>query len=305
MKALVLINEKSGAVQSVGVGAIRQIAEGAQGKISDLEVEVTHGEAEALIKAAERREEFDLIAAAGGDGTQAAIASVLMGSRTAQLPLPCGTMNMLCRDLGLSLDIEEALLQGLRGERQQIDVGVANERVFLNNIVFGAYAEMAEAREELRDAETLEDVSFGLVAGANALFHADAMTFNLKFDGKHRTIKTNTIAVSNNAISGADNLTPSRAQLDAGELFVYLTGAQHGGDFASILAEFAAGAAKESNEIEIQACAYCDIDADGKTFSYSIDGDPVEASEAVTMQIKPSALTVQKPKVKTASSNAR
>lgn len=295
MKALVLINEKSGAVQSIGVERIASMAQSMREHFSGLEIDVVHGEAEALIAAARNCGDIEVIAAAGGDGTQAAIAGALIGCETAQLPLPCGTMNMLCRDLGIPLDIEEALRAGLGGVRDEIDVGLVNGQVFLNNVVFGAFAELAEAREELRDADTLDDISHSLVAGATALFHADPLKFRLTLDHQHTELETNTVMVSNNAISGAENLAPKRDRLDAGKLFVYLTTASHGGDFAAILADFVGGNAENSDDIEMRTCRHCSIGAIGHGFSYSIDGDPVETDDCVTMEIRPRALNVMRP----------
>ena len=295
MKALVLINEKSGAVQTVGVNAIRDMAENAKKAVADLETEIVHGEFSVLVEAAARHREFDVIAAAGGDGTQAAIAGALVGSETALLPLPCGTVNMLCRDLGAPLDIEAALLAGLRGAPTPIDVGRIGDRVFLNNIVFGAYAQLAEAREELRDAESLDDVSFSVVSAADALLHADAVSFRAVIDGEAVDVKTNTIVVSNNEITHAEQLIPLRRNLDAGKLFIYLTRAKDGAQFASLLADFARGGAKNSDDIRLRSAASCTVDANGASFSYSVDGDPVETSDSIVMTIKPKALLVMKP----------
>lgn len=294
MKVLLVINEKSGAVKDLGVDAIRAHGRAARDVVKDLEIEIVHGEAEALIEAARQADAFDVVAAAGGDGTQAAIAGALKGSQTALLPLPCGTMNMLCRDLGMPHDIEEALRVGLTGERAQVDVGVVGDRTFLNNIVFGAYAEIAEAREELRDAKTLDDVSFGLVGAAQALFHADPLQFSVTLDGEAETLRTNTIMVSNNAISGAENMVPHREALNAGKLAVYLTDARHGGDFAALIADFASGGADEAAGVSLRCVARCVIDADADRFAYSIDGDPMETDGAVEMRIEPSALTVMR-----------
>ncbi|MEM8771228.1 MAG: diacylglycerol kinase family protein [Pseudomonadota bacterium] len=296
MKALALINEKSGAVQRIGADAIRRHVEAAQSTVTDLSVETVAGEHAVLMKALQRKDEFDVVVSAGGDGTQAAVAGALLGSETALLPLPCGTMNMLCHDLGIPQDIEAALRAGLSGEVDAIDAGVIGDRVFLNNVVVGAYAEMAEAREELRDAETLDEVSYGLVAGANALFHAEPMAFHLEIDDAATKLETNTIAISNNAVSGADTLRPYRDRLDEGDLYLYLTKARHGGDFASFLADFAAGSAESSSEISVRQCKRCVVHADGKRFSYSVDGDPLETDAPIHLEIKPRALKIYRPR---------
>ena len=295
MKALVLINQKSGGVQKTGANAIADIATRTATKLGDIDLEIVEGEINVLLDAIEKHPSFDVVAAAGGDGTQAAAAAALAGGDAALLPLPCGTINLLCRDLGIPLDIEEAIRIGFCSGVSKIDVGVVGDRVFLNNVVFGTYSELAEAREELRDATTLDDVSFGVVSAANAIFQADAERFEVSVDDKTLEIDTNTIVVSNNEISHAEMLVPHRRCLDAGNLVIYLARAQDGADFARLLAAFARGEAAELDDLKILRGRRCRIHSGGAQFSYSIDGDPVVTEERVTLELRPRALRVMTP----------
>lgn len=93
----------------------------------------------------------DLVLASGGDGTVTACASGLIGSGIPLGVLPCGTGNLLARNLGLPLDLEEALAVALTGGVRLLDVGVANGRAFLVMAGLGFDAEMlADASEELK-----------------------------------------------------------------------------------------------------------------------------------------------------------
>ncbi|MEO1251262.1 MAG: diacylglycerol kinase family protein [Pseudomonadota bacterium] len=299
MKILLAINEKSGAVQRLGADAIeamaRRVAAAAGATLN-----VVRGDADRLIGAAEAARDMDAVATAGGDGTQAAIAGVLMGAEAPLLPLPCGTLNLLCRDLSMPLDIEDAFRTSLQGAIAEIDVGVVTasgspDRVFLNNVVFGAYGELAEAREELRDAETIAETTAGVAAAARSVLNADPLTFTVRLDGQAQSIDTNTIVVSNNAITHSNGLVPQREALASGKLAVYLTQAADGGDFAVLLADFLAGRAAKSNAIHLRNARRCAIHARGKTFSYTVDGDPLESVKEVTLALKPRALKVLRP----------
>lgn len=292
MKALLLINEKSGAVLDNGPDAIIDAARSATAGNDDLNLEIVSGGFKALCEAAQKTKDADAVLCAGGDGTQAAIASVLLNSDTALLPLPCGTMNLLCRDLGLPLDIKEAVAAGLAAPVKSIDAGRVGERLFLNNIVFGAYAALADAREDLREVESFDDVSFGVVEAAHALMNADPVDFTVIVDGKKMKQKTNTIVVSNNAVAGAEKLIPYRDRLDAGRLFVYLSDAGNGGEFAALLADFIRGDVEASERISVEMCRNCRISSNTDSFSYTVDGDPVETSEPVDMEIAAGALRV-------------
>lgn len=296
MKALLVINARSGTVERAGVDAIKKVVARVFEERADASLVMKVSQCEELVDAVNKaKNDFDAVICAGGDGTQAAIAGVLLNTQTALLPLPCGTVNELCRDLGIPLKIEEALRHALDGPTAKIDVGSIGGRVFLNNIVFGAYAELAEAREELREATTLDDLSFSLVEAADALVHAAPIRFRITMDGDAAVLKTNTVVVSNNAISSAENLIPHRDRLDEGRLYVYLVEARDGRDFAALLAAFARGEAKDSERIKVRTCKRCRISSSEETFSYTIDGDPVETEEPVDIAIAPAALKVFAP----------
>jgi diacylglycerol kinase family enzyme len=93
----------------------------------------------------------DLVLASGGDGTITAVASGVAGSGIALGVLPCGTGNLLARNLGVPLGADEALAVALTGAEQLVDVGIANGRQFMVMAGLGFDAEMlAGTGEELK-----------------------------------------------------------------------------------------------------------------------------------------------------------
>ncbi|MFE9560148.1 diacylglycerol kinase family protein [Streptomyces sp. NPDC006487] len=64
-----------------------------------------------------------LVVVCGGDGTLRACAEILAGTRIPLAVAPCGTGNLLARNLGLSTDPAAALAESLSGESFGIDVG--------------------------------------------------------------------------------------------------------------------------------------------------------------------------------------
>lgn len=92
---------------------------------------------------------FDLIVAAGGDGTQAAVAGELAGTDAVMGVIPGGTFNYFARDLGVGDTPEEALETLLSGRPAPVHIGEINGHVFLNNVSFGAYPDILKQREDI------------------------------------------------------------------------------------------------------------------------------------------------------------
>jgi YegS/Rv2252/BmrU family lipid kinase len=105
--------------------------------------ETGRGLAEAALAA-----QVDLVLASGGDGTVTACAEGLAGSGVPLGVLPAGTGNLLARNLGLPLSLEEALAVGLGGTDRRLDVGTANGRVFVAMAGLGFDAELLDSTGE-------------------------------------------------------------------------------------------------------------------------------------------------------------
>lgn len=91
---------------------------------------------------------FDIIVAAGGDGTIVSVAQAMLGEKAAMGVLPLGTFNYFARGLGLPEDPAEAARAVLEGETQPLSVGEVNGQVFLNNASIGLYPYILQQRED-------------------------------------------------------------------------------------------------------------------------------------------------------------
>jgi diacylglycerol kinase (ATP) len=69
------------------------------------------------------RSGVNLVLAGGGDGTITACVGGVAGSRIPLGVLPCGTGNLLARNLALPLSLDEALTVALTGSDRRLDVG--------------------------------------------------------------------------------------------------------------------------------------------------------------------------------------
>ena len=88
---------------------------------------------------------------AGGDGSLALVAQVALERDAAFVCIPFGTRNHFARDLGLDRDDPIGALRAFSAETdRRIDVGRADERLFLNNVSLGLYARLVHRREAHR-----------------------------------------------------------------------------------------------------------------------------------------------------------
>jgi diacylglycerol kinase family enzyme len=97
----------------------------------------TKGPGDAERAAREAASAFDLVIAAGGDGTVNEVANGLAGTRAALGVLPLGTMNIVARELGMPLDVEGACAWISRARPSAVALGWRGTRAFLIVAGFG------------------------------------------------------------------------------------------------------------------------------------------------------------------------
>ena len=89
-------------------------------------------------------QQVDTVVAVGGDGSINEIAQGLVGTDTALAVIPLGSGNGLARALKIPLKVPQALELIANGKRKPIDIGYANEHLFLSNAGVGFDALVAD-----------------------------------------------------------------------------------------------------------------------------------------------------------------
>ena len=147
-KSILFVNPKSGG------GKAEQVSLADEARSRGIEtVELQRDDdLEALARAAVARG-ADALAMAGGDGSQAIVATAASEAGLPYACVPSGTRNHFALDLGVDRDDVVGALDALvdAGERR-VDLGEVNGRVFVNNVSLGLYAEAVQ-RSEYRDAK--------------------------------------------------------------------------------------------------------------------------------------------------------
>jgi diacylglycerol kinase family enzyme len=137
----------------------------------------------------------DVLGMAGGDGSQALVASVAARHGLPYVVIPAGTRNHFALDLGLNRDdVVGALDAFADGVEDRVDLATVNGRVFVNNATLGLYAKIVQS-PEYRDAKRQT-----ATAMLPDLLGPDAAGLDLSFTGPdgslHKT--ADVILVSNN-----------------------------------------------------------------------------------------------------------
>src|SRR5207247_2299370 len=141
--SFLLINPRSG----TGSPTARDLAAEAQAAGVQTHV-LSEGEDAAELA---RASTADILGMAGGDGSLAPVADVAVEHGAAFVCIPFGTRNHFARDLGLERDDPIGALRAFAGgSERRIDIGRADERLFLNNVSLGVYARLVHRREAQR-----------------------------------------------------------------------------------------------------------------------------------------------------------
>ena len=160
----------------------------------------------------------DGLAAAGGDGTQAIVATAAAEHGLPYACIPAGTRNHFALDLGVDRDdVVGALDAFVDGGEHLVDLGEVNGRVFVNNVSMGLYAEAVQSKG-YRNAKirTLLDT-------VPAVFGPSGSELDLRWVSPDGAVHASaaTILVSNNPYRlGHAVGSGTRPRIDAGRLGV-------------------------------------------------------------------------------------
>jgi diacylglycerol kinase family enzyme len=229
---------------------------------------------------------------AGGDGSQALVAQVAMEHGLPYVCVPAGTRNHLALDLGLDRDdVVGALDAFASGIERPMDLAFANDRIFVNNVSLGVYAEIVQS-DAYRDAkrETVEKMLPDLLGPR-------AKPFDLRFTGpdggEHRSAQM--LLVSNNpyvldSIVGAG----SRPRMDTGELGIVAVEVKDAAEAARLVSLEALHAVGRFEGWTEWSADSFELDS-GSPVAAGIDGESVVLDPPLRFRISHSALRVLLP----------
>jgi len=232
------------------------------------------------------------IGMAGGDGSQALVATVAARRGVAHVCVPAGTRNHFALDLGLDRDdVVSALDAFTHGLERRIDLARVNDRVFVNNASLGVYAKVVQS-DAYRDAkrETWTRMLPDLLG-------PDAPPIDLEFtapDGR-RYDDAPLVLVSNNpyqltSLAGAG----TRARIDTGMLGVMAARVRSAGDVSKLVALELAGQVRRFSGLISFSTA--DFEVRSKSpVEVGLDGEALVLDPPLRFTSMPGALRVRLP----------
>ena len=167
-----------------------------------------------------------LIVGGGGDGTINQVAAALVAEAQATDVvlgvLPLGTLNHFAKDLGIPLELDDAVALLRDGREAQIDTAQVNGRLFLNNSSLGLYPDIVHERKRQQARLGRGKWPAFVWACLAALRRYSFHTVRLHVDGEELVRRTPFVFVGNNDydLSGMD--IGARPDLARGELCVWV-----------------------------------------------------------------------------------
>lgn len=288
----VIINATAGSAASKELASrVREVFEsnGAQPRI-----EVANGKQVSSIAQAMRDEHFDLIVAAGGDGTVNAVASQIVASDTALGVLPLGTLNHFARDLGIPIALEEAVAVVCCGEETAIDVASVNEKFFINNSSLGLYADQARLRQVWR--KRVGRLLALIIASIVILTRFRFSRVTVKLNGKIISRRCPLVLVSNNEYKLEPGNLTERKRMDGALLGIYMLRDNGRAGLFRIALHSLVSRLEEAQSFENDTAAEVVIATKQKRIRVALDGEAFKLDSPLRYRSRPRSLRVVIPK---------
>jgi diacylglycerol kinase family enzyme len=283
-----------------GHGHDDQAADDLRARLKDAKLDaelVLAKDGEQMIATARRalKEGARLVAAGGGDGTINAVASVMAGSGVHFGVLPLGTLNHFAKDLGIPLELDDAVRNLATGTPRQVDVGEVNDRIFLNNSSLGLYPDIVHDREKQQRRLGRGKWPAAVWATLAALRRYPFLSMRLTVKGETLARRTPFVFIGNNRYTMEGLSIGERDHLDDGLLSLYV--AQHPTRLGLLRFAFDAMRGKLGSErdFDVLEADGFEIDTHHGKLRVATDGEVTEMHPPLRYRVRPGALTVLVP----------
>ena len=291
---IVLLNARAGAM--AGSDPERAIRERFETRGVHADVRVLK-QGEDIVRAAKRAiaDKAQVIVAGGGDGTLNAVAGAIVGSAATFGVLPLGTLNHFAKDMGIPIDIDEAVDTVCTGRVVQVDVGRVNGHLFLNNSSLGLYPQVVRQRDELTQRLGRSKWAAFIWAAWTVLRRHPFVEVRLNVEGKLLAFRTPLVFIGNNSyeLEGLD--LGSRRCLDAGQLSIYVVARDERFGLILLAARALLGRLRQAKDFEAFCVSHAEVQTRRGGVMVATDGEVNLLQSPLVYQVEPQALPVLVP----------
>ena len=234
----------------------------------------------------------DLVIATGGDGTVMACATALACSEVPLAVLPLGTGNLVAANFDIPTDFDQALEIALTSRRRRIDLGATGDGRFVIAAGMGFDAAM------LRDANHTLKARIGPLAyvwSALGDLRRPRASYRLRLDrGEELTRRAQGVLVANlGKIQGGLPILPD-AVPDDGQFDIAVLKTRTLGDWVGVATRILVRSRKPGPRVDTFRAHTVEIRCD-RAQPVQFDGDTVEPTDRLDLEIDPSSLTLAVP----------
>jgi diacylglycerol kinase (ATP) len=242
------------------------------------------------------REKYDVVIAAGGDGTINEVVQGLAGSNTVLAILPVGTTNVLARELNIPLNFQDALTIIPDGEVINMDLGLINNRYFLLMVGIGFDAQLVnEVDSNLKKFTGM--IAFAATSPVTMIKHKPAKMVITIWDklGKKKKLKRNCyqVLISNVPTYATDLVVNASASFNDGLLDIDIFKSKKLHDFAWKMLSIALRKKSDSSITESYTFSKMTIKSSPPT-PVQLDGDGAGYTPA-SIEVKHKFLRIIRP----------
>jgi diacylglycerol kinase family enzyme len=203
--------------------------------------------------------------------------------------VPLGTLNHFAKDVGIALDVDQAVAVISGGRVVPLDSGELNGRAFVNNASLGFYARIVRERQMEQRRGHSKWIAFAI-----GLFHAwteyRQIRVRMTVDGKPLVRRTPFVFIGNGQYKDEGVDLGRRLSLTTGHLWIYLAPECSRVEMLVLLLRALAGRLTPDVKLEELVASEVTIDASARDLSVAMDGELVAVSPPLRCVAHPGTL---------------
>ncbi len=235
----------------------------------------------------------DCLGMAGGDGSQALVASIAIEHDIPFVCVTAGTRNHFALDLGLDREDPRGSMDAFHDAvERRIDYAMVGDRLFVNNVSLGVYATIVQ-QDSYRAAK--RETSMAVLP---EMLGSTAEPFDLQFTTPAGTEVDGAflIMVSNNPyVLGTSVDVSQRRSLETGTLGVFAVSSASGTEAAMLMARSAVGLRGRDPGWHEFTCESFEVRSRAGSAFAGVDGEALDLPTPLVFRIHPSGLRVLVP----------